>query len=45
MREAAAILRVTARTIAFHKYRAMKKLGVKSSAELIRVAVTERLVS
>lgn len=45
MREAAAILSVTPRTIAFHKYRAMKKLGVKSSAELIRLAVTERLVS
>jgi DNA-binding NarL/FixJ family response regulator len=39
MRELAAILDVKPRTIAFHKYRIMKKLNVHSSAELIRTAI------
>jgi DNA-binding NarL/FixJ family response regulator len=39
MRELAAILNVKPRTIAFHKYRIMKKLNVHSSAELIRTAI------
>ena len=43
MREVAAILDLTPRTIAFHKYRAMKKLGVSNSAELIRLSVSGSL--
>jgi len=39
MRELAQILNVKPRTIAFHKYRIMKKLNVHSSAELIRTAI------
>lgn len=39
MRELAVILNVKPRTIAFHKYRIMKKLNVRSSAELIRTAI------
>ena len=39
MREIATILRVTPRTVAFHKYRVMRKLGVRSSAELIRTVL------
>jgi DNA-binding NarL/FixJ family response regulator len=39
MRELAAILNVKPRTVAFHKYRIMKKLNVRSSAELIRTAI------
>jgi len=45
MKEAAYILSVTTRTIAFHKYRMMEQLGLKSSAELIQFAVNQHLVS
>ena len=38
MKEAADILSITARTVAFHKYRMMARLKITSSAELIRVA-------
>ena len=43
MREAAAILKITRRTVAFHKYRIMEKLGISSNAELIRYAVRRRI--
>jgi len=39
MKEAADILKVSPRTIAFHKYCMMKELGIKTSAELIRVGI------
>ncbi len=45
MKEAAYILDVSTRTIAFHKYRMMEQLGLRSSAELIQFAVTQHLVS
>jgi len=45
MKEAAYILDVSTRTIAFHKYRMMEQLGFKSSAELIQFAVNQHLVS
>ena len=45
MKEAAYILRVSMRTIAFHKYRMMEQLGLKNSAELIQFAVEQRVVS
>jgi DNA-binding NarL/FixJ family response regulator len=45
MKEAAYILQVSMRTIAFHKYRMMEQLGLKSSAELIQFAVEQHLVS
>jgi DNA-binding CsgD family transcriptional regulator len=45
MKEAAYILNVSARTIAFHKYRMMEQLGLKSSAELIQFAVAQHLIS
>jgi DNA-binding NarL/FixJ family response regulator len=44
MKEAANILNVTARTIAFHKYQMMEQLQIKTTAELIQYAVKERLV-
>ncbi len=43
MREVAAILKITPRTVAFHKYRIMERLGVSSNAELIRYAVKRRI--
>ena len=45
MKEAADILNVTPRTIAFHKYSMMEQLGFKTGAELIQHAVTLGLVS
>ena len=43
MREVAAILKITQRTVAFHKYRIMEKLEVSSNAELIRYAIKHRI--
>lgn len=45
MKEAAYILDVSIRTIAFHKYRMMEQLGLKNSAELIQFAVAQHVVS
>jgi len=45
MKEAAYILDVSTRTIAFHKYRMMEQLKLKNSAELIQFAVSQHLVS
>lgn len=39
MKQVAATLGLTPRTVAFHKYKIMEELGVKSNAELIRIAV------
>lgn len=36
-------LGITARTVAFHKYRAMEKLGAKSHHELVRLALRHHL--
>jgi DNA-binding NarL/FixJ family response regulator len=44
MKEAATILNVSARTVAFHKYRMMDHLHVSSTAALIQFAVREGLV-
>ncbi len=45
MKEAAAILNVTPRTVAFHKYRMMSELRLKTNAELIQFAIKRGLVS
>jgi DNA-binding NarL/FixJ family response regulator len=44
MKEAAGLLRVTARTVAFHKYRVMQQFRLKSNAELIQFAIDKRLM-
>jgi DNA-binding NarL/FixJ family response regulator len=44
MKEAADILKLTPRTIAFHKYAIMEHLGLKTSAELVQYAVEHHLV-
>jgi DNA-binding NarL/FixJ family response regulator len=41
MKEAARILHVATRTVAFHKYRIMRELGVKTNSELLRVALRQ----
>ena len=44
MKEAAFILNVSPRTVAFHKYAMMDHLNIKSSAELIEYAMRSALV-
>jgi DNA-binding NarL/FixJ family response regulator len=38
MKEIARLLKITPRTVAFHKYSMMKRFGIKSTAELVRLA-------
>jgi DNA-binding NarL/FixJ family response regulator len=44
MKQAAAILNVSPRTVAFHKYRMMEHLRVQSTAALLHFAVREGLI-
>ena len=44
MKEAAAELKVSTRTIAFHKYRIMDEYGLKSNAALLLFAIKEQVV-
>ena len=44
MKEVAAVLKLTPRTVAFHKYQMMDQLQIKSTAELIRYAVRHHIV-
>jgi DNA-binding CsgD family transcriptional regulator len=43
-KEIATILDLSSRTVEFHKYKMMEELGVKSAAELIRLAVKHGIV-
>jgi DNA-binding NarL/FixJ family response regulator len=45
MKEAAGILGVTARTIAFHKYTMMRRLNLRTGAQLVQHAVAIGIVS
>jgi DNA-binding NarL/FixJ family response regulator len=44
MKEAADVLNLTTRTVAFHKYRIMEDFGMHSNSELFKLAIRERLV-
>jgi len=44
MKEAAAVMDISARTAESHKYEMMRKLGVQTTAELIRHAIRLKLV-
>ncbi len=44
MKEVGSVLSLTPRTVAFHKYRIMEQLKVKSTAELIQYAVKHHIV-
>ena len=44
MKEAASVLNLTPRTVAFHKYRMMEQLKLKTTAELIQYAVKRHIV-
>jgi DNA-binding NarL/FixJ family response regulator len=45
MKEAADMLHVTPRTIAFHKYKIMDEFGLKTNSDLLRFAIKERLIT
>jgi DNA-binding NarL/FixJ family response regulator len=44
MKEVAAILNIAPRTVAFHKYRIMEQLHLKTTAELIQFAIRNHIV-
>ena len=44
MKEVAAILSIATRTVAFHKYRIMEQLQIKTTAELIQFAIKHHIV-
>jgi|SRR5689334_1048436 DNA-binding NarL/FixJ family response regulator len=44
MKEVAAILNVTPRTVAFHKYRMMEQLKIRTTAELIQYAIKQHVI-
>jgi len=44
MKEVAAVLDISPRTVEFHKYRLMDRLGVKTNAELVQYAVRTGLI-
>jgi len=45
MKEVAGVLNVTTRTVAFHKYRIMEVLNVRSNAELVQYAIRQHLIA
>ena len=44
MKEVASILNVSARTVAFHKYRMMEQLKIRTNAELIQYAIRHHVI-
>jgi DNA-binding NarL/FixJ family response regulator len=44
MKETAAFLQISPRTVAFHKYHIMQRFGLQSSAELVQFAIRNSLV-
>jgi DNA-binding NarL/FixJ family response regulator len=45
MKEVAYILKLTPRTVAFHKYKIMELLRLKTNADLVQYAIREHIVS
>ena len=44
MSEAAAKLKITARTVAAHKYNAMENLHLRTNADLVQYAVKHKII-
>jgi DNA-binding NarL/FixJ family response regulator len=44
VKDIAATLNLSTRTVEFHKYRMMAELGIQNSAELVRFAVKHHIV-
>lgn len=45
MKEVAAVLNLTTRTVAFHKYRIMEVLNIRTNAELVQYAIRTHLIA
>ena len=45
MKEVAAVLDISPRTVEFHKYRVMELLGVRTTAELVQYAIKHGLIA
>src|SRR5438876_10964023 len=45
MKEVASVLNVTTRTVAFHKYRIMEVLNIRTNAELVQYAIRQHLIA
>lgn len=45
MKEVASILSVATRTVAFHKYRMMEQLNLKTNAELVQYAIKHHIIA
>jgi len=45
MKEVASILKIKPGTIAFHKYRIMATLGIKTNADLLKYAIRQHMIS
>jgi len=44
MKEVADVLKVTPRSVAFHKYRVMEELNIRTTAELIQFAIKSKIL-
>jgi DNA-binding NarL/FixJ family response regulator len=44
MKEVAAVLNLTTRTVAFHKYRLMHHLHLKNDAEVVQYALSRHII-
>lgn len=44
MKEAARVLNVTTRTVAFHKYRAMRRLNLRNDSQVVQYAVQHHII-
>ena len=45
MKEVAYVLKMTPRTVAFHKYRIMERLRLRTNSDLVQYAIHEHLIS
>lgn len=44
-KEAAAVLNVSSRTVEFHKYRIMQRLGLRTTAQITQFAIKHKIIS
>jgi DNA-binding NarL/FixJ family response regulator len=44
MKEAASVLNLTTRTVAFHKYRAMRRLNLRNDSQVVQYAVQHHII-
>lgn len=45
MKEAASVLNLTTRTVAFHKYRAMRRLNLRNDSQVVQYAIQHHIIT